>query len=103
MRGCPARHVPCDAYYGHEPIEAGSLHEQPQHAGVLPLPHAHAHRRDASGELAAAAEQGRAGEESLHARSIHSFSTQHFYFTAYSHHKEEPPFLDTFSSEFQRS
>jgi len=103
MRGCPARQVPCGAHHGHGLREEGSLHEQQQHAGALHLSRAHVHRQDADGELAEAAGQGREGEESLHARSIQSFSTPHFYLTAYGHHKEEPPFLDTFSSEFQRS
>jgi hypothetical protein len=70
MRGYPARHVPGDAHHGRGLKEEGSPHEQPQRAGALRLLRAHVHRRDASGELTAVAEQGRAGNESLHARSI---------------------------------
>jgi len=75
MKGCLARYVPCDAHHGHGLKEEGSPHEQQQHVGALRLPRAHVHRQDVDGELAEAAEQGRAGEESLHARSIRSFST----------------------------
>ena len=103
MRDHRVRHDPAGAQRGCELRQGRSRHEQEADAGVLPLPHAHVHKRDANAELAEAAEQGRAGEESLHARSIQSFSTQLFYFTAYSHHKEEPPLPDTLSSDYQRS
>jgi len=59
MKGCLARHVPCDAYYGHGLKKEGSPHEQQQHVGALRLSRAHVHRQDADGELAEAAGQGR--------------------------------------------
>ncbi len=103
MKGCLARHVLCDAHHGYGLKEEGSPHEQQACADVPPLSHANEYIQGADGVSGEKGEQEGEGKASLRARAVYEFSTQHFYSTAYSHHKEEPPFLDTFSSEFQRS
>jgi hypothetical protein len=103
MRDCPARHVPCGAHHGHGLKEEGSPYEQQACADVPPLSRVHEYIQGADGVSGEKGEQGGEEKASLRARAVYEFSTQHLYSTAYSHRREEPPFLDTFSSEFQRS
>ena len=75
MKCRPVRHGPCCAHHDRGLRQGGSRHERQADAYAFRLSHACVRMRDGDGEEAAEAEQGREGQEFLHAGLVKGSST----------------------------